>query len=46
MTTKRGQLITLPFEGRLFEAIVIDPNGLGRNQPSIGFGYGMEEADG
>jgi hypothetical protein len=43
MTTKRGQLITLPFEGRVFEAIVIDPNGLGRNQPSIGFGFGMME---
>ncbi len=36
-----GQLVTLQYEQRQFEAIVIDPNGLGRNQPSIGFGFRM-----
>lgn len=43
MNIKRGQLVTLIFEGREFEAIVIDPDGLGRNQPSIGFGFRMME---
>lgn len=43
MPIKRGQLIKLNFEGREFEAIVIDPNGLGKNQPSVGFGFGMME---
>ena len=38
-----GQVIKLNFEGREFEVIVIDPHGLGRNQPSIGFGFGMME---
>lgn len=38
---KKGQLITLNYEGREFEVIVIDPNGLGRNQPSVGFGLRM-----
>ena len=38
---KNGQLITLNYEGREFEVIVIDPNGLGRNQPSVGFGLRM-----
>lgn len=38
-----GQLIKLEFEDREFEAIVIDPNGLGQNQPSIGFGFRMME---
>ena len=36
-----GQLVTLQYEQRQFEAIVIDPNGLGRSQPSIGFGFRM-----
>jgi hypothetical protein len=30
---KKGQLITLPYEGRDFEVVVIDPNGLGEDQP-------------
>jgi hypothetical protein len=42
----RGQLIKLNFEGREFEAIVIDPHGLGKNQPSIGFGFTMMERHG
>jgi|GEM_PF-1030779 len=40
---KKGQIITLSYEGRDFDVIVIDPNGLGRNQPSIGFGFRMME---
>ena len=40
---KVGSLVTVPFEGRAFEVIVIDPNGLGRGQPSVGFGFGMME---
>lgn len=46
MDVKKGQLVTLNFEGRDFEAIVIDPNGLGKNQPSIGFGFRMMERHG
>lgn len=46
MGVKRGQLVKLQFEGREFEAIVIDPNGLGRNQPSIGFGFTMMDRHG
>lgn len=42
-SVKRGQIIPLHYEGREFEVIVIDPSGLGKNQPSIGFGFGMME---
>ena len=35
---RTGQKITLDFEGRDFEAIVIDPDGLGKNRPSLGLG--------
>lgn len=45
-TVKKGEIIKLSFEGREFEAIVIDPNGLGKNQPSVGFGFGMMERHG
>lgn len=38
-----GDRITLIFEGREFDAIVIDPNGLGIGQPSVGFGFRMAE---
>jgi hypothetical protein len=38
-----GSRVPLSYEGRDFEAIVIDPNGLGKNQPSVGFGFGMME---
>ena len=38
---KAGQRVTLSFEGKEFDVIVIDPNGLGDGQPSIGFGYQM-----
>lgn len=40
---KKGQLITLSYEGRDFEVIVIDPNGLGENQPSVGLGFRMAD---
>lgn len=40
---KAGQKITLTYEDREFEVIVIDPHGLGRNQPLIGFGFRMAE---
>lgn len=40
---KTGSLIKLTYEGREFEIIVIDPNGLGKGQPSVGFGYRMAE---
>ena len=40
---KQGQLITLTFEGKEFEVIVIDPNGLGKGQPNVGFGFNMME---
>lgn len=46
MDIKQGQLVKLSFESREFEAIVIDPDGLGRNQPSIGFGLGMMDRHG
>jgi len=38
---KTGSLTKVPFEGREFEVIVVDPNGLGENQPSVGFGFRM-----
>ncbi len=38
-----GSLITVTFEDREFQAVVIDPNGLGRGEPSIGFGFRMAQ---
>lgn len=38
-----GQVIPLNFESREFVVIVLDPDGLGKNQPSIGFGFRMME---
>jgi len=40
---KSGDRITLSFEGREFDVIVIDPDGLGEGQPSVGFGFRMME---
>lgn len=40
---KTGDRITLSYENRDFDVIVIDPNGLGENQPSLGFGFRMAE---
>lgn len=43
MKIKKGQLIKLRYEGREFEVIVIDPNGMGNGQPTVGFGFGLME---
>ena len=40
---KKGQVFPLFYEGREFEVIVIDPNGLGKEQPSIGLGFSMSD---
>lgn len=40
---KSGDRITLVYEGKEFDVIVIDPNGLGDDQPSVGFGFRMAE---
>lgn len=42
---RTGSLITVTFEEREFQSIVIDPNGLGRGEPSIGFGFRMAQKD-
>ena len=39
----KGQLVTIEFEGREFQVIVVDPNGLGKDQPSVGFGFRLME---
>jgi hypothetical protein len=39
-----GQRIKLTYESRDFEVIVIDPNGLGQGQPTVGLGLRMIEA--
>lgn len=46
MSIKAGQIVELEYEDRKFSVIVIDPNGLGANQPSVGFGYNMMEEHG
>jgi hypothetical protein len=46
MNIQAGQIVELEHEDRKFSVIVIDPNGLGSNQPSIGFGYNMMEQHG
>ena len=43
MVHKQGQLIALSFEGREFQVIVIDPEGIGPAQPTVGFGFRMME---
>jgi hypothetical protein len=43
VTIKTGQLVNLQYESREFQVIVIDPNGLGEGQPSVGFGFRMME---
>ena len=39
MVVKTGDLITVVYEDREFEAIVIDPDGLGPGLPTVGFGF-------
>ena len=34
-----GQLVPINFKGRTFNAVVIDPNGLGDGRPTVGIGY-------
>ena len=41
MATKTGDLVVVTYEDREFTAIVIDPNGLGEGEPSVGFGFRM-----
>ena len=43
---KKGQRVTITYENREFDVIVIDPDGLGEGQPSLGFGFGMMEQHG
>ena len=43
MSISKGQRITVTYEDREFEVIVIDPHGLGHDQPSLGFGFRMME---
>ena len=41
MATQSGDLVVVTYEEREFTAIVIDPNGLGEGEPSVGFGFRM-----
>ena len=43
MNIKKGQIVTVKYEDRDFEIVVIDPDGLGVGHPSIGFGFRMME---
>lgn len=43
---KKGQRVTVTYEDREFDVIVIDPNGLGKDQPSLGFGFRMMDRHG
>lgn len=40
---RKGDRVAISYEGRDFEAIVVNPNGLGPDQPSVGFGFTMAE---
>lgn len=40
---KKGQKIDVLFEGREFEVIVIDPNGIGQEKPTVGLGFRMAD---
>ncbi|MEO1352327.1 MAG: hypothetical protein AAFW84_26610 [Cyanobacteria bacterium J06635_15] len=39
MTLEIGQLVPIRFKDRQFNAIIIDPDGLGPGKPTIGIGY-------
>ena len=41
MNIEPGQALTVKYEKRDFELVVIDPNGVGIGQPTIGFGLRM-----
>ncbi|MEO0374162.1 MAG: hypothetical protein AAF329_05930, partial [Cyanobacteria bacterium P01_A01_bin.17] len=36
---EKGQIIPIQFKGRAFNAVVIDPDGLGSKRPTVGIGY-------
>ncbi|MEO1395980.1 MAG: hypothetical protein AAFV90_24045 [Cyanobacteria bacterium J06634_5] len=40
---KAGDRLTVTYADRDFEVIIIDPDGLGKGQPSFGFGFRMAE---
>jgi hypothetical protein len=40
---KSGSFVTVSYEGREFEVLVIDPDGLGKGQPSVGLGFRMAD---
>ena len=40
---RRGDRLSIDYEGRKFEVMVIDPDGLGQGQPSVGLGFRMGE---
>lgn len=42
-SAKTGDRIKLTYESREFDVIVIEPNGLGKDQPTVGFGFRMME---
>lgn len=41
MSIQSGQKLEVYYEGRNFEVIVIDPDGIGPGQPSVGLGFRM-----
>lgn len=43
MVIKSGDLATVSFRGREFQVVVIEPDGLGKDRPTIGFGFNMME---
>ena len=40
---RAGDRIIVTYADREFEVIIINPNGLGKGQPSFGFGFRMAE---
>ena len=43
MNIQKGQIVTVKYEDRDFELVVIDPDGFGVGQPTVGFGFKMME---
>lgn len=43
MSIKKGDIVKISYESREFKVVVIDPDGLGTDQPSVGFGFRMME---
>ena len=43
MGIQKGQIVTVKYEDRDFELVVIDPDGFGIGQPTVGFGFKMME---